>query len=450
MRRFFKATALAVVIGACTAGSRPLAAQQTADSTARRQQRMLDSITATLRSVQDRLDSLERATAAAANVPAAPSSAGPTRSTGAFMNIGFDALSDFGWATTPDVGSLQRGDHDPAVRGFTIPNVELTFEAAVDPYFKAFSALVYKLDAKGETGVELEEAWAQTTSLPWNLQAKAGQFLTEFGRQNAQHPHAWAFVDQPLALNRMFGPDGLRGQGAKLSWLLPTDVYTEAMVSIINSAGGTTSSFRNEESGDIHGGIPVQRPVNSFTDLLIVPRLTTSVDLTETQTVVLGASAGFGPNNSGPSAHTQVYGIDAYYKWKALAGQAGFPFASWQTEVIGRRYDAAARNSLLEPAATLPAETLRDWAAYSQVLWGIRPRIVAGLRGEIARGSTSAFASDLRLDQERVSPNFTWYPSEFSKLRLQYNYDHRAGLGSDHSVWLQFEFMMGAHAAHKF
>ena len=56
----------------------------------------------------------------------------------------------------------------------------------------------------------------------------------------------------------------------------------------------------------------------------------------------------------------------------------------------------------------------------------------------------------LRRERWRLSPNLTWYPSEFSKIRLQYNYDNRADLGVDHSVWLQFEFLLGAHAAHKF
>ena len=44
----------------------------------------------------------------------------------------------------------------------------------------------------------------------------------------------------------------------------------------------------------------------------------------------------------------------------------------------------------------------------------------------------------------------TWFPTEFSKFRLQYNYDHRVGIGYDHSLWMQFEFLLGAHAAHKF
>ena len=55
-----------------------------------------------------------------------------------------------------------------------------------------------------------------------------------------------------------------------------------------------------------------------------------------------------------------------------------------------------------------------------------------------------------RAERWRLSPNLTWYPTEFSKIRLQYNYDDREIEGVDHSVWLQFEFLLGAHAAHTF
>jgi hypothetical protein len=366
------------------------------------------------------------------------------------MNIGFVALTDAGWSTESDVGSLQVGDHDPHVNGFSIPNVELTLDGAVDPYFKGFANIVYKLDENAETGVELEEAYVLTTSLPANLQLKLGQFFTEFGRQNPQHPHSWAFVDQPLVLNRMFGPDGLRSQGLRLSWLLPTPFYSEALISMVNATGGTTSSFRSDESAEIHGGVIDERPVEHGSDLLFVPRLAFSFDLTETQTLLLGASGAFGPNNSGPSARTQVYGVDAYWKWKPAAAQAGFPFLSMQTEALFRRYDAAQRVSEADPTVTLPDERLKDRGAYAQLLWGIKPRIVAGLRGEFARGDEAAFASELRRDRSRVSPNFTWYPTEFSKVRVQYNYDDRKGIGTDHSLWFQFEFLLGAHAAHKF
>jgi len=82
------------------------------------------------------------------------------------MNIGFVALTDFGWSSERDVGSLQLGDHDPKVRGFTIPSTELTLDAAVDPYFKGFANIVFKIDEAGESGLELEEAYFLTSALP--------------------------------------------------------------------------------------------------------------------------------------------------------------------------------------------------------------------------------------------------------------------------------------------
>jgi len=435
------------IAASCPPGGEP----QPSGAAAQRQQRMLDSLTAVIRTMQARMDSLENAGGGLAAAPlTAQQPISQARTGGAYMNIGFVALTDFCWSTEPDVGSLQLGDHDPNVRGFTIPNVELALDGAVDPYFKGFSDIVYKLDANGETGVELEEAYFLTTSLPGNLQLKGGQFFTEFGRQNPQHPHSWAFVDQPLVLNRMFGPDGLRSQGARVSWLAPTSWYTEAMVSILNSAGGTTFSFRSDESSEIHGGLPAERGVRGAQDLLLVPRIATSIDLTDTQVLLMGASAAFGPNSSGPGAKTQIYGADLYWKWKSSTAQQGFPFVSSQTEALFRRYEAAQRESADDPTVTLPPETLSDRGVYSQLLWGIKPRWVVGLRGEFASGDNAAFDSQLRADRFRLSPNLTWYPTEFSKLRLQYNYDHREGIGGDHSVWLQFEFVLGAHASHKF
>jgi hypothetical protein len=391
-----------------------------------------------------------RARAVVSPLAFAQSPQGAPARPGVYMNVGFSGLMDAGWSSEPDVGSLQRGDHDPVVRGFTIPNEELTLDGAVDPYFKGFVNVVYKVDAAGESAVELEEAYVLTTSLPANLQLKGGQFFVEFGRQNAQHPHAWSFVDQPLVLNRMFGPDGLRGQGARISWLAPTSWYTEVMVSALNSLGETMFSFRSEESNEIHGGVPVERDVRGGADMVVVPRLTTSFDPTPTQTVLVGVSGAFGPNNSGPSARTSVYGADLYWRWKSATAGQGFPFLSLQSEVLYRRYEAAARAAIDQPAVTLPRETFGDRGAYTQVLWGIRPRIVAGLRAEIASGDETAFNSELRADRTRISPNFTYYPSEFSKVRLQYNFDDRKGIGRDHSIWLQFEFIMGAHAAHRF
>src|SRR6266436_3618555 len=376
------------------------------------------------------------------------------RAGSAYMNISFDTLMDFGWSSASDPSQfLQLGDHDPIKRGFSLRNAEIALDGAVDPYFKGFGNIVLKLDKNNETEIELEETYLQSTSLPANLQLKAGQFFANFGRQNPQHPHQWAFVDEPLILNRAFGPEGLRSIGAQLSWLAPTPFYTEAFLGVFDGQGGTAFSFRNPGEDDgtgvnrFHGRATLDRHLRGPGDLLYVPRIASSFDVSDSQTVVVGASAAFAPNDTGADRRTETYGLDLYWKWKPANAHAGFPFVSWQTEALYERFEAGA-----DPAASLSAERLHDWGFYSQVLWGFKPRWVAGIRGEYVNGDKGADdANDVfRGERTRISPDLTFYPSEFSKIRLQYNYDHGELFGTEHSIWMQVEFLLGAHGAHKF
>ena len=395
-----------------------------------------------------------------ATAPAQWSAAQPltvARAGSAYMNISFDTLMDVGGSSAHDPSAmLQLGDHDPIKRGFSLRNAEISVDGAVDPYFKGFGNIVLKLDKNNETSIELEEAYLVSTSLPGNLQLKAGQFFTAFGRQNAQHPHTWAFVDDPIILSRAFGPEGLRSIGAQVSYLLPTPFYTEAFLGVMDGQGGTSFNFRNIGDPDtngilrLHGHPTMDRVLRGPQDLLYVPRIASSFELTDQQTLVVGASGAFGPNDTGAHSRTEVYGVDAYWKWKPANAMEGFPFVSWQTEGLFSRFGGGA-NSTATPIP-IPSENLHDWGMYSQVLWGFKPHWVAGLRGEYANGDRGMFNSTdiFRGERTRVSPDLTWYPSEFSKIRLQYNYDHGQLFGSAHSVWMQFEFLLGAHGAHKF
>src|SRR5262249_53310405 len=263
------------------------------------------------------------------------------RSGSAYVNISFDALMDVGGSTASDPSKyLELGDHDPINRGFSLRNAELVLDGAVDPYFKGFGNIVFKLDKNNETSVELEETYVQSTALPANLQVKAGQFFAAFGRQNVQHPHQWAFVDQPLILNRTLGPDGLRNVGGQLSWLAPTPFYSELSLGVFNGQGETAFGFRNPGTDDgagvdrFHGRETIDRGLRGPGDLLFTPRLSSAFDLTDHQTLVIGASAAFGPNNTGSDQRTEIYGADIYWKWKPSNANAGFPFVSWQTEAL--------------------------------------------------------------------------------------------------------------------
>jgi len=378
------------------------------------------------------------------------------RAGSAYMNISFGTLMVAGGSTVADPSAqLQLGDHDPIKNGFSLRNAEIAVDGAVDPYFKGFGNIVLKLDRNNETAVELEEAYALTTSLPGNFQIKAGQFFAAFGRQNPQHPHQWAFVDDPIILTRAFGPEGLRSVGVQGSWLAPTPFFTEVSLGILDGQGGTAFSFRNPGEADtngvprVHGRATFDRTLNTPGNLVFAPRIASSFDLTDQQTLLAGVSGAFGPNETGGNESTEIYGADLYWKWKAANAHEGFPFVSLQSEVLYQRFGAGADPTAPTP---LPGETLKDWGFYSQALWGFKPRWVAGLRGEYANGNHGAYDPQdvFRNERTRISPMLTFFPSEFSKIRLQYNYDHGALFGDQQSVWMQFEFMLGAHGAHKF
>jgi hypothetical protein len=368
-------------------------------------------------------------------------------------NISLDGLFAAAASTVPDLEALETGAHDPNQRGFTLQNLELTLSGAVDPYFTAIAHLIFGIDREGESFLEVEEAYMTSSALPANLQLRAGQFFTQFGRLNPTHPHAWSFVDQPLINGRMFGGDGMRGPGMQLAYLIPLPVYAEAMVAVQNSQGETMFSFRNVPGEDLFGRTLIERQVEGMGNLLVAPRLATSFNPSDTQTVLVGVSGAFGPNGSGESARTQIYGIDLYYKWKPLQTVKGWPFVAWQTEVMNREYDNAAveDDPTTVPDEALPEEQLRDWGGYTQVMWGFTPRWVGGLRGEYVAGKEGDLTDPLRERRVRVSPNVTFYPSEFSKWRVQYNRDDVESRDDIvHSVFLQWEFLIGTHGAHTF
>jgi hypothetical protein len=149
-----------------------------------------------------------------------------------------------------------------------------------------------------------------------------------------------------------------------------------------------------------------------------------------------------------------------YAKWRPLAANQGWPFIAWQTEVLYRRYQAG--EVLGESGALAPPTTLEDAGLYTQLLWGFARPWVTGVRFDRALGESEAFASaeggyDSRTDalrdsRQRYSAVLSYYPSEFSKLRLQYNFDRAQFLsaGEAHSLFFQFEILFGAHGAHQF
>ncbi len=319
---------------------------------------------------------------------------------------------------------MQTGSHDPNQTGFTLQQLELHIEHNVDPFFRFDANIVFAL-----FGVEVEEAYATTLDLPANFQMRAGQFLTRFGRLNPTHPHSWSFVDQPITHGKFFGGEGSRGLGAELSWLAPLPWYAEVIGSVNNADGACCAR-------SFYGG---QNPgVTDPTDLLYTTALKQFFPLGPDFSLFWGASAQFGPNPTGQGNRTEIYGTDLYLRYRPTQAQ-GVTHVSWQTEALVRQRQ-------------VPNGILRDWGLYSQLIWQINNRWETGARYEQVSGVV-----DDPLDPEwtqirrRASIQGTFYPSHFSRLRLQGSWNQPQWLNrSDFAVLLSLEVLVGAHGAHKY
>ncbi|MBY0274788.1 hypothetical protein K2Z84_05580, partial [Candidatus Binatia bacterium] len=401
----------------------------------------------------------------------------PGQATLRLLEPSFDVMVAGGWSTADDaeLQTLEGGAHDPNRRGFTLQQGELSLYGAVDPYFTAETHIVFQPD-----GVELEEAYGTTQRLPWGLQTKAGYYLTEFGRINPTHPHAWAWIDQPIVITRMFGGDGLRSTGVQTSWLMPLPFYSQLYVGIQNANEGEyTTSFLADEG---IGGYPAARTdTRNFGDLLYLARWANAWNFGDEVSTLLGFSGLFGPNSTGGPARTFIYGTDFTLKWRPVENFRGWPFVLWQSEAIMRDYTAepfveqtstdtteaaalgmtplahasATDTTTPETGVQVPGQILRDWGLYSQLLYGFEHPWATGVRIEWVSGhgeSVGGRSNDpTRDDRLRVSPLLQYQPSEFSRIRLQYNFDHSTALPGEtaSTVWVGLELLFGAHPAHQ-
>ena len=179
-----------------------------------------------------------------------------------------------------NLNDIEVGDHDPQQRGFNARNTELAFDGAVDPYFQGFANIVFLLDNDNQTEVELEEAFLQTTSLPFNLQLKGGQFFADFGRIEPDASTHLGLRGLASRQRVIFGPDGLRGVGAQASWTLPLPWYSQLVFASQNGRGETGFSFRNPgDNGMFFDRVTTDREARGLQDFVWIPRFENSFNL---------------------------------------------------------------------------------------------------------------------------------------------------------------------------
>ncbi len=356
---------------------------------------------------------------------------------GSLLNPALSFILDgsFGYygAHTGDFAALglpAAGD-DPSVtrQGFGVQEIELAAQSAIDPYFEgAIFLTIPNLE-----GLEVEEAYLVTTSLPLNLQIKAGTFRSHFGRNNGQHLHVQFFTRRPLMTALLFGEDGLRGPGAQASVLLPLPWFATLYVESFSIAAPDNlvglSTFG--------GGVRLTPPNLTYT-----AELEQFFELAESHSLLVGLNFATGRSVDcvtdapcvpvtvdGPRSY--LYGADLYYKWKPANVAQSYASFQWTTEFYAR---------------TLADGGPTEGAGYSEAVVQIDRRFFLGGRFDLT-GLPSGPDVPRRYGG---AASLTFTPSEFSRLRLYIQELGGPGVAATTVGFLQVEYAMGAHGAHPF
>lgn len=329
--------------------------------------------------------------------------------------------------------------------GIAIDESELNVSASVDDkFYGSATAAIVRED--GEDKVELEEAYVQTlpgVGLPDGLSVKAGRAFWTLGYLNEHHAHADDFADRPLPyrvfLNKSFNDDG-----AEFSYVLPTDFYAEI-------GGG---AFRGD---DFPFGGSDGEGLAAWSGFARV-----GGDIGDDQSWRLGGYILSGEADGGRASNedavtfigdTDLYVADLRYTW-APTGNPREEELTLQGEYFFRDEDGTYEDTDAATGAVAFDDGSSGW--YAQAVYKFDPEWRIGSRysklyaPDVPAGLAGSALDSGGHDAEAYAAMVDWTNSEFSRVRLQYNFEELSDGQKDNQVILQYIMSLGAHGAHKY
>jgi hypothetical protein len=212
------------------------------------------------------------------------------------------------------VGDLSpKGSTQEGGERFSVREVEVAVQAAVDPFFRG--DVFFGISDLEK--ISIEQAYLTATSLPWGLEVRLGRYLMPVGKQNTTHRHDLHTVDYPYVIQRFFSDDGLKGTGIYASKIFaPFGFYQELILTAVDRFGEPTE------------GLVTIDPVNKkLSGLGYSARLRNYWDLSQASNIELSFSGITGKREQpvsggdptlGTPARQSVIGTDFTYRWRPL------------------------------------------------------------------------------------------------------------------------------------
>ena len=291
---------------------------------------------------------------------------------------------------------------------------EFSFQSVVDPYIRADFFLSFGRDpVTHKYGVEVEEGYLTTLSLPAKLQLKVGKFREAIGRLNPIHPHALPFIDLPNAYVNYFGEGGLNDEGVSISWLSPVKFYQELTFQATSGVGESPSFYRGENNRFVY----LSHLKNFFT-------------LNDNATLELGFTGISGPNDS--SRTTNIGAADITYKWKPLQLNT-YKSLTWQSEIFfsNAKYSANKMSNSFGLYSFLEYQIAKRWFLTGRYDYAQKPynKNIVEQAGSLSAG---------------------WLATEFQKIEFEGKFTTVNVLPDYNQFWIRWIFVIGAHGAHQY
>lgn len=367
-----------------------------------------------LSALSRKVEALEAAqpTAAAAAASGATTRVAPVNADNPAVSFVVDTLAYSNSFRDPTDNTANPGN------GFDMQDAELFISAPIDPFLRGYATIA----ASSQEGFNVEEAALVTTALPWNLALKGGRFFADVGRFSSYHPEALPFVDRPPSINRLIGGES-SAEGLEASWLAPLPFFAELTVGAYNSIGAERRA--NPDAFGFPTGI------RSFSELTYLGRPLVYLDLTDDFNMELGGTYLSIPRDQNRS----LYGLDVTFRHQP--GSQGF----YQGTTVGAEWmwnDERFPN-LNEVLDSSTVRFARN-GGYAYFESFFMRSFSLGARFDYSE------AVDGVVDRLRTSSAFlTWMPSEFHRLRFQF--DNFFGSGSaDQRYTLQWTAFLGSHS----
>jgi len=355
------------------------------------------------------------------------------------------------------------GESGLGEEGFSVGHTEISASANIDDkFYGKITAALHEHD--GTTEVELEEAFVQTLGLGHGLTAKAGRFLSGFGYLNEQHQHSWSFADAPLIYRGLFG-NQLVDDGLQLSYIAPTDLFLEVGAEVFRGAR-FPSAGEHSGVGAWSGFANIGGDIGTDHSWLVELGHWRASDV-QGRTTGGHAHEHEGEDHDEHDDHgvaempsftgdSKINTVALIYKW-ARNGNLKNRHLTLQFEYFDRR-EAGTINLLNSDPFETTTYQGKQSGWYTQAVYQFMPQWQAGLRYDQLKsnntGSEPDILAEAGLDNHghtprRYSAMLQWVPSEFSRIRLQYNRD-KSSEHTDNQLFLQYTYSLGSHGAHQF